>query len=67
MRRHAALIRQAQGMAAQYSGGTGSLMESLVRTSSLTNAGMVLELVRRVDADARRTAVAPPPDNLHGY
>src|SRR3954452_22015731 len=67
MRQHTDLIYQAQEIAAHYSLPTGQLLETLVREVTVANAGRVLELVRRVDADARRTAVAPQPDKLHGY
>ncbi len=63
MGKHAALVRQAHALAQQYPGGTGLLLESLVRASaSLANAAGVLELVRRVDADARLAAAAEQGD-----
>jgi hypothetical protein len=56
MRSHADLIHAAHPVAAQYSDATGALLETLVRELTRVNAERVLELVRRVDAEARRAA-----------
>jgi len=56
MRQHTDLIHQAQEIAAHYSLPTGQLLETLVREVTVANAGRVLELVRRVDAEAGQAA-----------
>jgi hypothetical protein len=62
----AGLIRAAQQVATQYSVATGYVLESLVREVSLPNAERVLELVRRVDDEARRPADVARPDARQG-
>ena len=52
MSHRAALIREAQQVAAQHSRATGHLLESLVREVSVANAERVLELVRRLEGEA---------------
>jgi hypothetical protein len=60
MSRRAVLIREAQQVAAHHSSATGDLLESLVREVSVANAGRVLALVRRLEAEA-----GPPADAGH--
>lgn len=66
MSQRTGLVRAAQQLATHYSAATGNLLESLVREVPLSNAQQVLELVRRVDEEARRPVDAAQQVAPHG-